>query len=46
MHIGLSSVLDSIEEMQYLTDYFDSDCDFLDEVFEDKRIQELLDVSF
>jgi len=42
---ALSDVLDSLEEMQYLTDYFDSDCTFLDEIFEDKKIHSLLDVS-
>ena len=41
---AISNVLDSLEEMQYLTDYFDSDCNFLDEVFGDKRIQSLLEV--
>lgn len=42
--IALTEVLDSLEEMQYLTDYFDSDCNFLDEIIEDKRIQTLLDL--
>ncbi len=43
--IAISTVLDSLEDMQYLTDYFDTDCNFLDEVFEDSRLEELLEVG-
>lgn len=42
--LAISSVLDSLEEMQYLTDYFDTDCNFLDDIFEDKHIHSLLEV--
>ena len=43
---AISSILDSLEDMQYLTDYFDTDCNFLDDIFEDKRIHSLLEVKF
>ena len=43
---AISSILDSLEDMQYLTDYFDTDCQFLDDIFEDKRIQSLLEVDY
>ena len=44
--IAISNILDSLEELQYLTDYFESECNFLDDVFEDSRLQSLLEVLF
>lgn len=42
----MSTILDSLEDMQYLTDYFDTDCNFLDDLFDDIKLQDLLEVSF
>ena len=41
INIAISSILDTLEDMQYLTDYFDTDCNFLDEIFDDLRLEEL-----
>ena len=40
--------MDSLEDMQYLTDFYDTDFDnsfILDEIFEDKQLHALLEVS-
>jgi hypothetical protein len=43
--LAISNILDSLEDMQYLTDYFDTDCTFLDEIFHDRQMQSLLEVK-
>ena len=48
MHLkqkAVSSILDSLEDMQYLTDYFDSEYNFIDELFEDVHLHDLLEVK-
>lgn len=42
--LAVSNILDSLEELQYLTDYFESECCFIDEVYEDNRLNSLLEV--
>lgn len=42
--IAVSSILDSLEDMQYLTDYFDSEYNFMDELFGDVHLQDLLEL--
>ncbi|RNA34345.1 peripheral plasma membrane CASK isoform X2 [Brachionus plicatilis] len=42
--IAVSNVLDSLEELQYLTDYFESECSFVDAVYEDNRLNSLLEL--
>lgn len=44
--IAVSNVLDSLEELQYLTDYYESECCFVDQVYEDNRLNSLLEVIF
>ena len=42
---AVSAVLDSLEEIQCLTDCSDKDMDFLQSVFEDTQLHALLEVS-
>ncbi len=42
---AVSQILDSLEEIQCLTDCSDRDLDFLQSVFEDTQLHALLDVS-
>ena len=42
---AVSQILDSLEEIQCLTDCSDRDVDFLQSVFEDTQLHALLDVS-
>jgi len=42
---AVSSILDSLEDMQYLTDYFDADCNFIEEIFDDVHLLDLLEVT-
>ena len=43
---AVSQILDSLEEIQCLTDGADHDMDFLQTIFADKQLHCLLDVSF
>jgi calcium/calmodulin-dependent serine protein kinase len=43
--IAISNILDSLEELQYLTDYFESESSFIDEIFEDTKLHSLLEVN-
>ncbi len=45
MFAAVSQILDSLEEIQCLTDCSDRDVDFLQSVFEDTQLHALLDVS-
>ena len=42
---AVSQILDSLEEIQFLTDCSDRDVDFLQSVLEDTQLQALLSVS-
>ncbi len=37
--------MDSLEELQYLTDYFESESNFIEEIFEDTKLHSLLEVG-
>lgn len=37
-------MIDSLEEMQYLTDFTDTNCEFIEEAFGDKQLNRLLEV--
>lgn len=42
---AISAILDSLEDLQYLTDYFETECTFIDEICENSRLQSLLEVE-
>ena len=42
--LAISNILDSLEELQYLTDYFESESNFIEEIFEDTKLHSLLEL--